>query len=49
MSNRRLYPGLRAHIEEMLVRGWKITSRSPVRLEHAGRVMEVIEGVLSNG
>lgn len=49
MSNRRLYPGLRAHIEEMLVRGWKITSRSPIRLEFAGRALEVREGVLSNG
>lgn len=49
MAEQRKYHAMRAHVEQLLARGWSISGRDPVRLECRGRVMQVRGGALING
>ena len=47
MADQREYAALRAHIDQLIIRGWSITGREPVRLERDGwPVCEVRHGML---
>ena len=46
MQEQRYLPELRVHIEKLLGKGWVITSRTPLRLQHGHRVLTVSHGML---
>lgn len=49
MAEQRKYHAMRAHVEQLLARGWSISGRDPVRLECGRRVKVVRGGVLIDG
>jgi hypothetical protein len=45
-AEQREFNAMRAHIEQLLAKGWSIRSRTPLILEHQGRQSAVRCGVL---
>ncbi|MDA7087605.1 hypothetical protein PH586_14540 [Pseudomonas sp. SA3-5] len=45
-KEQRYLPALRAHIDQMLNNGWKIISRSPLKLSSGRRTCLVMHGML---
>ncbi|WP_296233205.1 hypothetical protein [uncultured Pseudomonas sp.] len=46
MKEQRHLPALRAHIEQLLRKGWVIASRSPLTLQNGHRCFLVSHGML---
>ncbi|RIA34860.1 hypothetical protein DFO61_1516 [Ectopseudomonas oleovorans] len=46
MKEQRHLPALRAHIEQLLSKGWIIASRSPLTLQNGHRCYLVSHGML---
>jgi hypothetical protein len=46
MKEQRHLPALRAHIEQLLSKGWVIASRSPMTLRNGSRCYLVSHGML---
>lgn len=46
MKEQRHLPALRAHIEQLLNRGWVIVGRTPLTLQHGHRCYRVSHGML---
>ncbi|MCW1935537.1 MULTISPECIES: hypothetical protein [Pseudomonas] len=46
MKEQRHLPALRAHIEQLLSKGWVIASRSPLTLQNGHRCFLVSHGML---
>ncbi|WP_197432151.1 hypothetical protein [Ectopseudomonas composti] len=46
MKEQRHLPALRAHIEQLLNKGWSISSRNPLTLQNGHRCYLVSHGML---
>lgn len=46
MKEQRYLPALRAHIDQLLSKGWIIASREPLTLQHGHRCYMVAHGML---
>ncbi|KFX71279.1 hypothetical protein TMS3_0104970 [Pseudomonas taeanensis MS-3] len=45
-AEQRQYHAMRAHIDQLLAKGWSISGRDPLRLESAGHSCIVRHGML---
>lgn len=48
MKEQRKFHGLRAHIDDLLNRGWTITSREPLLLKRGRNRLQVCHGMLTS-